>query len=760
MKTRKLNSSGLGGRHQRQSWTAAPLLIGATLLIAYLKLHDKVSTSFSTTYFEQGRDILGFLGCSSPQPHFPFEDLQKILISVPDPKKAREWNLHYTSEPHNLGQGEPHAIWTQQKWRDFGVENTSVDYFPVPIPLPTPRNQRIALLQRDAKGKEVSELYVARLMEASTYVNPISGKIVTTPQFAAQAPSGNVTAQFVYVNFGSSSDYEDLRLANITVEGKIVILKQGGIDASVILKQDGIDESMNLTQAGIDTSRVLWEAQKRGVLGVIWYLDPQDDGLVTESHGYAPYPKGPARAPDSVLRRVAVFPRLLEPTSPIHIVLPVIPISYSEAVPLLQALNGHGPEPCDLGQRWAGGQLGYLGVQYNVGPSPAGVVINLMNDMESRNVSAIDVIGTIKGVIEDEVVILGNHRDAWAAGAGDPNSGSAALNEVIRTLGVAMKKGWKPRRTLVFASWDGHEVGVWGSKLWLNANLPWLLNTTVAYMEVEIAATGSEFYVKASPLLTDMIRDATAQVMSPNQTQRGQSVRTHNWDGRLESESGGDSTYFVMNGITSVNAGFRPSPVDPHFHWHSDFDTVEWMDNFGDPTWGYHVASAQIWAIAAARLVEQPVHPFNIGAYARALHQFLDDVKSKAGYPLGESEPYPCSLRLDLLGNAISHLQEVARRFDRDARALSNLLEGDGSEFEKHSRAIQVINFKYRNFERHFVYENDHGRIHLVFPPSTYRKNLPAFPLLTGSVEEQKWCEAEVSVFPTQSESALCLRII
>jgi N-acetylated-alpha-linked acidic dipeptidase len=109
-------------------------------------------------------------------------------------------------------------------------------------------------------------------------------------------------------------------------------------------------------------------------------------------------------------------------------------------------------------------------------PSPDGVVINLVNHMESKNVSAIDVIGTIKGTIENEVVILGNHRDAWAAGAGEPNSGSAALNEVIRSLGV---RGWKPRRTLIFASWDGHESRVWGSQLWLHANLPLHLNTTV-----------------------------------------------------------------------------------------------------------------------------------------------------------------------------------------------------------------------------------------------------------------------------------------
>ena len=202
MRFRQPNSSGLGERHHRQSWTAAHILIGATFLLAYFKLRDKVSTSILMTYFEHGQDVLGFSRCvSPPQPHFSFEDLQEILISVPSPKKAREWNLHYTSEPHYLGQGEPHAIWTQQKWREFGVENTSIDYFPVPIPLSRPKSQRIALLQRDGQGKEVSELYVARLMETSTYVNPVSGMIVATPQFAAYAPSGNVTARYVLCQF-------------------------------------------------------------------------------------------------------------------------------------------------------------------------------------------------------------------------------------------------------------------------------------------------------------------------------------------------------------------------------------------------------------------------------------------------------------------------------------------------------------------------------------------------------------------------------
>ncbi|OXV11818.1 hypothetical protein Egran_00421 [Elaphomyces granulatus] len=727
MKTRSVmksllpNNAGATRKRPQKQWTAAILLIGALLLFGYTTLPDAALTSSLRNHFGHWQKTLGF---SEPQQHFTSKDLQQIILTVPDSKKAREWNLYYTSEPHYLGQGEQQAVWTQQKWREFGVKNISIEYFPVPIPVPTPIYQRIALLRRDTDNKKDTsdtELYVALLRENSQYVNPVSSKIISTPQYAAYAPSGNVTAQYMYVNFGRDCDYDDLQRASIGVEGKIAIRKQGVISGST----------------------ALMVAQKRGVVGVIWYPDPQFDGEVTESHGYVPYPEGPARAPDSVLRRAGV-----KLDSLYQITLPVIPISFSEAVPLLQALNDYGPKPSDLGEGWGGGQLEYRGVQYNTGPSPDGVVINLVNHMESKNVSAIDVIGTIKGTIENEVVILGNHRDAWVVGAGDPNSGSAVLNEVIRSLGVVVKRGWKPRRTLMFASWDGHESRVWGSQLWLHANLPLHLNTTVAYLEVITAATGSEFYTKASPLLQDVIRDTTAQVLSPNRTQPGQSVRHNNWDGHLESEGGGDCIYFVMDGITSMNAGFRPGPTDPVFHWHSDFDTVEWMDKFGDPTWGYHVASAQIWALTAARLADQPILPFNVSAFADALGHYLRVLKDKLNELPAELSSPLCSFDLEPLGYAITQLQPVAWRFDAHAAALTELLESDNTAYQKHSHIIQEINFKYRTFDQNFVHLNGEpggGLKNVVFGRSTYRLNMPAFPDLTYAIEKKDWCEAEVS---------------
>ncbi|KAF7594146.1 hypothetical protein BBP40_009995 [Aspergillus hancockii] len=674
---------------------AKPLIhLAIILLFAQLSIGAQTSTvslSFSSP-FPVSSPSFGSSSDSPPQVGFLHSDLEELLLNFPDEQKAREWNLHYTSEPHFLGQGEPHAVWTRDKWREFGVENTSIVSYPVPVPLTIPSYQRLALLKREAGDTEGqqhdAELFSASLRENNTFVNPISGKIISTPQFASSTPSGNVTAPFVFLNLGEDSDYKDLERLNIDVAGKIGIVKQGQLTAwSALLK-----------------------AQERGIVGLVMYIDPGFDENVTEAHGYQSFPDGPARAPMSVVRRSGIDHTQITNSSKPSLKIPGIPISYAEALPFLKALNGHGPQASDVGSAWQGGQLGYLGVNYNVGPSPASLTINLVNNLSSSNVSAYDVIGTIKGTIEDEVIILGNHRDAWAAGAGDPNSGSAALNEVIRTLGAAMEKGWKPFRTLVFASWDGHEAGVWGSSLWVENNLPWLSKAAVAYIEVETAATGTRLYTKTSPLLSNIIHGAAAKVPSPDQSTPGQSVLDV-WGGQLDVEGGGDTTYFVNNGIASLNFGFAPGPLDAVFHWHSDYDNIEWMDNFGDPTYEYHTASAKLWALAATHLVEEPVLPFNVTAYAVSLDGYLDElndtVRTKSAED-GGSALSSCSFSLQPLEDAIAQLHQVAIQFDTEAADLGARLvrrdaDSRASDYLQDQK-LQDINRKYRTFERQFVH--------------------------------------------------------
>lgn len=416
--------------------------------------------------------------------------------------------------------------------------------------------------------------------------------------------------------------------------------------------------------------------------------------------------------------------------------MPVLPISYADAIPILQALNDYGPRADELGDSWKGGRLGYRGVEYNVGPTPSNIVLNMHIEMEESQAIAYDVIGTIKGEIEDEVVIIGNHRDAWGAGAADPNSGSAILNELVRGFGLAVQLGWRPARTLIFISWDGHEMGFWGSMPWVQENLPWLSNRTVAYVEAPNAVSGRQYFTKASPLLGSLFREVTSQIPSPNQTIPGQSVLDL-WGGSLGPQGGSDASMFVHECITTGDFGFEQGHYDPVFHWHSSFDTVAWMDKFGDPGFQYHMAAARVWALLAARLVESPVHPFNVTEYAVTMRQYISLIEEQADETLGSR------LSFEPLYNGLSHLHSAAVRFDGFAAELREL----GSTAFDHR--VKIVNAKYRMFERQFYNAEGNGvkqsNKNIIFQDSSYKVNRPGFPGLANSVESRDLDEAEVS---------------
>jgi N-acetylated-alpha-linked acidic dipeptidase len=408
-------------------------------------------------------------------------------------------------------------------------------------------------------------------------------------------------------------------------------------------------------------------------------------------------------------------------------------------VPLLKALNGYGPKALDFNNRWQGGKLRSKGVEYNIGPSPDDVVINLDNQQEYFCTPLWDVIGIVKGAIPDEVVILGNHRDAWiAGGAGDPNSGSAALNEVIRSFGKALKKGWKPLRTIVFASWDGEEYGLLGSTEWVEENLPWLSKVNVAYLNVDVAVSGTVLSLSASPLLNNVIYNITGLVQSPNQTVEGQTVRDV-WDGRIGTMgSGSDFTAFQdFAGVASFDLSFSRGPMDPVYHYHSDYDSFDWMDRFADPHWLYHVACTRLWSLAAAQLVETPVLSLSIFDYSIALENYLKIIKPGASnLPSGDFDFGP-------LDRALAKYQAAAKRFDVYAAELASQLDEELPWYLwwKKMRLyfqIRAVNDKYKATERAFLYEPGlDGRNwfkHVVFAPGLWTGYLSAtYPGLVES---------------------------
>lgn len=421
--------------------------------------------------------------------------------------------------------------------------------------------------------------------------------------------------------------------------------------------------------------------------------------------------------------------------------VPIMPISFADAVPILTALNGIGPRADELDPRWHGGQLGHRGVEYNVGPSPENFVLNMHYEKEDTQPTMYHVIGEIQGQIKDEVVIIGNHRDAWVAGAGDPGSGSAAMTEVIRSFGQAVQKGWRPLRTLMFISWDGDEIGMFGAAYWVKENLPWLFNQTVAYIEAVNAVSGRDLKFRISPLLGQLTREVTSRIQSPNQTIPGQTVLDV-WGGGLFQEGGGDSVPFMEKTITSGHINFVRGPQDPVWHKHSGFDTVSWFDRFGDPTWQYHVTAAQIWALLAARLVDSPVYPFNVTEFAVALRGYLADIESLAKTRSGFQFDF------DPLHEAVSRLHAAALHFDAEADLLRKAHTGCKSKPRDLFTKTQAANSKYRLFERQFYHvdEGDPEKNHVVFTPSSRtNQNRAPLPDLWLAVDSGNVTETEVS---------------
>ena len=415
--------------------------------------------------------------------------------------------------------------------------------------------------------------------------------------------------------------------------------------------------------------------------------------------------------------------------------IPSVPISYADALPILKALNGHGPKASDFGFHWQGGKLGYKGVEYNIGPSPPSLVLNLVNEQEYVTTPLWNVIGIINGTSQDEVIVLGNHRDAWiAGGAGDPNSGSVALNELIRSFGVALAKGWKPLRTIVFASWDGEEYGLIGSTEWVEEYLPWLSSSAVAYLNVDVGARGDAFSTAASPLLHKAIYETTALVQSPNQTVKGQTVRD-TWNGHIATiGSGSDFTAFQdFAGIPSADLGFGRSSKAV-YHYHSNYDSFHWMDNFGDKGWHYHVGITKVWALLAANLIETPIISFNATDYAVALGSYLKSVTDKATKSFSPNrssaiEAYTRTKAFGDLSDAIKDFQNATAGFDAHAAKLTEDIKNEipwWKWWEKIKMVVEVkiTNVKYKALDRLFLYQKGlDGRSwfkHVVYAPGIW----------------------------------------
>jgi len=545
--------------------------------------------------------------------------LERKFMQVPNAKLAGEHLKILTAAPHVAGSPEDYktAQYVAEKFREAGLD-TRIDEYKVWINYP--KDIRVELMTPDGpKLLGPTREHVP----GDPYDNDPR---VVTP-YTGGAASGDVTADVVYANYGRPEDFKKLKDMGISVKGKIVLVRYG--------------QNFRGVKAFI--------AQQEGAAGVIIYSDPMDDGYF---RGDA-YPKGPWRPATGVQRGSIeyMFEYPGDPTTPgvastMNLPdserispdkaanlgrIPVTPLSYHDAAPILESLGGP-----DTPREWQGA----LPFTYHVGPGPMKVHLRAIQDY--KFVTLWDVIGTVRGTEHpNQLVIAGNHRDAWVFGAVDPNSGTAAMLETIHGVGNLLKSGWKPKRTIMFASWDGEEEGLIGSTEFAEQYAT-QLKKAVAYFNMDVGVAGPNFGASAVPSLKPFIRDITQAVPSPkggtvydawkSEGERARRSRGHEAAGRSVDVpvgtlgSGSDYTAFLQHlGIPSTDV----SSGGPYGVYHSAFDDYAWFVQNADPTFAYEQEMARIFGLEVLRMAQSDVLPLDYALYGNTIRGYLEAARRR-----------------------------------------------------------------------------------------------------------------------------------
>ncbi len=539
--------------------------------------------------------------------------LESRFDAALDADLLRDWMRYLASRPHHVGSpfGKDVADFVAARFTEWGYD-TVIEKFEVLFP--TPRLRRLELV---APTRFTASLVEPPLAEDATSTQQDE----QLPSYNAYSIDGNVSGELVYVNYGVPADYEDLERHGIDVRGKIVIARYGG-------SWRGIKPKV---------------AAEHGAIGCLIYSDPRDDGY---SQGEV-YPAGPYRADDGVQRGsvldMPLFPgdpltpnvgatadaeRLDRSDAPTLTTIPVLPISYADARPLLEALGGPVAPPA-----WRGG----LPITYHIGPGPAVVELELAFDWDLA--PAYDVIATLEGSERpDQLVIRGNHHDAWVNGARDPISGLVALLAEARAIGELVRTGWRPKRTLIFAVWDAEEPGLLGSTEWTELHADRLRAQAVAYINTDSNGRGF-LRMSGSHTLERFINEIARDVIDP-QTDVSVSARLEarrrvaevaprfqtNGDHPIGAlGSGSDYTPFLQHlGIASLNLGYSGESGGGSYH--SIYDSFDHYVRFGDPTFAYGVTLAQTTGRALLRLADADILPFEFESFSETVTRYVDEI--------------------------------------------------------------------------------------------------------------------------------------
>jgi N-acetylated-alpha-linked acidic dipeptidase len=702
-----------------------------------------------------------------PRHSAPDEDWEGRFRSIPSTDSLRSYLRRLAARPHHLGSpwGLSNARWMRDRFAEWGWD-ARIETFDVLFPNPRER---------------VVELVAPRRFRARLEEPVVAGDPTTTqraeqlPGYHAYSADGDVTAPLVYVNYGIPADYERLERMGVSVRGAIVIARYGG-------SWRGIKPKV---------------AAERGAVGTIIYSDPRDDGYFAGDV----YPAGPMRPPGGIQRgSVADMPyhpgdpltpgvgatpdakRLDRNEAKTITKIPVLPISYADAEPLLRALGGRvAPE------EWRGA----LPITYHVGPGPARVHLRVRSNWQLQTVQ--NVVARIPGTdAPDEWILRGNHHDAWVNGAVDPISGMVAVLEEARALGDLLRQGWRPRRTIVYAAWDGEEQGLLGSTEWAEAHADELRAKAVAYVNTD--ANGRGFLsAGGSHMLEALLNDVARAVDDPEagvsvwsrwrlrEIARGSADQRKELRERADLRldplgSGSDYTPFLQHlGIASLNLAFGGEGFGSAGVYHSVYDDYRWFSRFGDTSFAYGRALAQLAGTAVIRLASAEVLPYEFrplhdaaAKYAQEVKKLLADRQEEAaernrqieeGVFAATRDPWqpeadperldvPPALDFSALDSALAALGRSAERYHaqvtRWAEARKNGTPPDPARLADLNRKLIATE---RALTRDEGLPGRPWYRHQVYAPGFYTGyGVKTLPGVREAIEERRWDEAREQI--------------
>ena len=704
-------------------------------------------------------------------------DWEAKFRAIPDPANLREYMRRMSARPHHVGSpyDKDNAEWILARFKEWGLD-AHIETFNVLFPTP-----KVRLLEMTEPTK-----FTAKLEEPALAIDPTSNqKSEQLPTYNAYSIDGDVTGPLVFVNYGLPEDYEQLDRLGISVKGAIVIAKYyhswRGVKPKV--------------------------AAEHGAIGCLIYSEPQDDGYTRDNV----FPQGPMRNADGVQRGSVMDFASSNPGDPLTpgyvasaerkrlsvqeaksiTKIPVLPISYGDAQPLLAALQG--PMAPD---EWRGN----LPIPYHVGPGRAKVHLKVEFNWDLKPVN--DVIAKIPGsVAPDEWIIRGNHHDAWVNGAEDPASGQAPLLEEARALGLLLKQGWKPRRTIIYAAWDGEEPMLLGSTEWVEAHADELRQHAAVYINTDGNDRGL-LNMGGSHTLEQFINGVARDIEDPEtklsvwqRLKLSKIAEAKSADDRKELRqradlrisalgSGTDFTGFLDHlGIATLDLGFGGE--DEQGIYHSIYDDFYWYMHFSDSDFVYGRALSQTVGTTVMRLAAAEVLPFDFVDFADTIQKYTKDLEKLLGdkqdairernQELDEGvfkatldprrptvapprEDVPPHLNFAPMQNAADSLTRSAEHY---RKALS---QKQGALSENQVESLRVLNQRLIESERKLT--NDDGLPrrpwfkHLLYAPGIYSGyGVKTIPSVREGIEQKRYAEAEQEIVRVakalEDESAL-----